>query len=103
MTTEFIDHKMERENDLKKIKDSTHKRKIVVAGPGTGKSYMFGELIEEKRKQGKTNFLAITFIGKLGDALADDLCGLAKTTTMHSYARSFVLDSWRGWTYYPRM
>jgi superfamily I DNA/RNA helicase len=103
MTRTSIDHKTERENDLKKIKDSIHKRKIVVAGPGTGKSHMLGELIKDKRKQGKSNFLAITFIGKLGDALADELCGLAKTTTMHSFARSFVLKHCKGWNYYPRM
>src|SRR3989344_2239664 len=98
-----IDHKTERENDLKKIKDSSHPRKVVVAGPGTGKSHMFGELIKEKQKQGKKNFLAITFIGKLGDALADELCGLAKTATMHGFARGFVLEHFKGWVYYPRI
>lgn len=103
MSNTVIDHKTERESDLSKIKNSSHQRKIVVAGPGTGKSYMFGELIKDRRKKGKTNFLAITFIGKLGDALADDLCGLAKTTTMHSFARSFVLENCKGWTYYPRI
>lgn len=98
-----MDYKTERENDLKKIKESTNRRKVVVAGPGTGKSFLFGELIKEKRKKGKTNFLAITFIGKLGDFLADDLCGLAKTTTMHSFARSFVLEHYKGWNYYPQI
>lgn len=103
MTSVPTDHKTERESDLSKIKNSNHQRKIVVAGPGTGKSYMFGELIKDRRKKGKTNFLAITFIGKLGDALADDLCGFAKTTTMHSFARSFVLENCKGWIYYPRI
>jgi superfamily I DNA/RNA helicase len=98
-----MDHKIERENDLKKIRDSVNPRKVVVAGPGTGKSYLFSELIKEKHKHGKVNFLAITFIGKLGDFLADDLCGLAKTTTMHSFARSFVLDQYKGWNYYPEI
>lgn len=103
MTSATTDHKTERENDLNKIKGSSHPRRVVVAGPGTGKSFMFGELIKEKHREGKTDFLAITFIGKLGDALADDLCGLAKTTTMHSFARSFVLEHCEGWNYYPRM
>lgn len=98
-----IDHKIERGNDVKKIKDSLHPRKVIVAGPGTGKSYLFGEIIKKKRAEGKTNFLAITFIGKLGDALADELCGLARTTTMHSFARSFVREHCKGWNYYPRM
>jgi len=101
MTT--IDYKSEREKDILAIKNSNHPRKIIVAGPGTGKSYLFGELIKERKKKGQTKFLAITFIGKLGDALADDLCGLAGTTTMHGFARKFVLKQYPEWTYYPRI
>jgi hypothetical protein len=88
-----IDHKEERGKDVKRIKDSVHPRKVIVAGPRTGKSFLFSEIIKMKRAEGKVKFLAITFIGKLGDALADDLCGLATTMTMHSFARSFVLDA----------
>lgn len=98
-----IDYKTERSSEVNKIRDSAHPRKIVVAGPGTGKSYLFSELIKKKLSENKTNFLAITFIGKLGDALADDLCGLARTTTMHGFARSFVLEYCKGWNYYPRI
>jgi superfamily I DNA/RNA helicase len=97
-----IDHKTERSRDVANIKNSKHPRKIIVAGPGTGKSFLFGEIIKQKQAEGKTKFLAITFIGKLGDALADDLCGLAKTTTMHSFARAFVFEK-KKWVYYPRM
>ena len=96
-----IDHKAQRAADVKRIKDSKHPRKVVVAGPGTGKSFLFGELIKQKRAEGKTSFKAITFIGKLGDALADDLCGLADTTTMHGLARELVLRQKPGWEYYP--
>ena len=99
----IVDHKTERANDVDNIKNSTHPRKIVVAGPGTGKSFLFSELIKKKLSEGKNNFLAITFIGKLSDALADDLCGLAKTYTLHSFARSFVLNYCKGWIYYPKM
>ncbi|KKQ91537.1 MAG: ATP-dependent DNA helicase UvrD/REP family [Candidatus Woesebacteria bacterium GW2011_GWA2_40_7] len=98
-----IDYKSERTKDTSDILDSTHLKKVVIAGPGTGKSYLFAELIRKKREQGKSDFLAITFVGKLGDSLADDLCGLAKTTTMHSFARDFVLKYCKGWNYYPRM
>jgi superfamily I DNA/RNA helicase len=101
MTT--IDYKKERNNEIDAIKNSSHPRKIIVGGPGTGKSYLFAELIKKKRAEGKTQFLAITFIGKLGDALADDLCGLAETVTMHSFARKFVLEQYRDWSYYPRI
>jgi superfamily I DNA/RNA helicase len=100
----MLDHKAERESDVKKICDSVHPKKIVVAGPGTGKSHLFKELLKKKHSDGSRNFLAVTFIGKLGNALAMDLCGLAKTTTMHSYAREFVLENCpKKWVYYPRI
>lgn len=98
-----MDYKSERSTDVDKIKDSAHPRKVVVAGPGTGKSFLFSELIRKKQSEGKANFLAITFIGKLGDALADDLCGLAETMTMHGFARDFVLHHYNNCQYYPRM
>jgi len=98
-----MDHKKERSNDVEKIKNSNHPRKVIVAGPGTGKSYLFSELIKQKLEEEKNNFLAITFIGKLGDSLADDLCGLARTMTLHGYAREFVLSHCSNWLYYPRI
>ena len=101
-----VDHKAERRNDVERIKESVHPRKVIVAGPGTGKSFLFSEIIKKKRAEGKSKFLAVTFIGKLGDTLADDLCGLATTTTLHSFARGFVLEASvpvKGWKYYPEM
>lgn len=102
-----MDHKTERSDDLNRIKNSDHPRKVVVAGPGTGKSHLFSQLIKKKISEGKNKFLAITFIGKLGDTLADDLCGLAETATMHGFARKFVLntlnDREKEWVYYPNI
>ena len=98
------EHKQEREKDVSKVISSEHLRKIIVAGPGTGKSYLFTELIKQKQKEGKSDFVAITFIGKLGDALADDLCGLAETLTMHGFARKLVLGHCGpDWVYYPKI
>jgi len=99
----MFDHKAEREQDVSKIKTSASLKKVVVAGPGTGKSFLFQELIKAKMAEGKSDFVAITFIGKLGDALADDLCGLAKTMTMHGFARKLVLGQRKGWEYYPKI
>ncbi len=76
-----------RKEDTTKILSSAHKRRVVLAGPGTGKSFLLAEAIKIKRKQGKSKFHAITFIGKLGDSLADDLAGLSRVTTLHSFAR----------------
>ena len=44
------------------------------------------------------------FIGKLGDALADDMAGNAETNTLHGFARRLVLEKYgKGWHYYPDM
>src|SRR5581483_8455376 len=98
-----MDHEIERKKDLASILDSKHPRKVVVAGPGTGKSFLFEQAIKKKKEKGGKSFLAITFIGKLGDALADDLAGLAETMTLHGFARRLVLkNSPVGWEYYPK-
>ena len=91
--TNTTDHKMERSNDSDKILNSEHPRKVVLAGPGTGKTYLFKEAIRKKKEQGGQNFLAITFIGNLSDELADELAGLADTTTLHGFARGLVLEN----------
>lgn len=99
-----MDYKKERDNDVDLIINSSHPRKVVVAGPGTGKSYLFQKAIKNKKENGKTKFIAITFIGKLGDELADDLASLAETMTLHGFARRFVLDKCpNDWRYYPRI
>lgn len=98
-----VDYKKERENDVSEILKSAHPRKIIVSGPGTGKSHLFKKLIKDKKLRGENDFTAITFIGKLGDNLADDLCGLAPTYTMHGYARKLLLDNLNGWSYYPKI
>lgn len=99
-----IDHEKERAKDSDKILKSSHPRKVVLAGPGTGKSFLFKEAIKRKKAQGGHDFLAITFIGNLTDELADDLAGLAETTTLHGFARGFALRNCpAGWEYYPRM
>jgi len=99
-----MDHKQERKKDIDTILISDHSRRVVVAGPGTGKSFLFQEAIKKAKKEGKNSFLAITFIGKLGDVLADDLAGLADTVTLHGFARKVVLENCpKGWEYYPKI
>jgi len=51
-----------RQQYLDAILDSKHPKKLIIAGPGTGKTYTFSEVI--KRAPDKSN-LAITFIRKL--------------------------------------
>lgn len=100
----LIDYKAERDSDVEKIKNSSNTKKVIVAGPGTGKSFLFEQVIKKMRLEGKKRFLAITFVGKLGDYLSDDLAGLAETMTLHGFARQFMLRQCpTDWKYYPKM
>ncbi len=75
----------DQEKDRKKCSDlilnSPAKKKIIVAGAGTGKTFTFQELL--KGKNG--NALALTFINNLADDLENELEGLAKSQTFHGY------------------
>jgi len=48
-----MDHKQERKKDIDTILISDHSRRVVVAGPGTGKSFLFQEAIKKAKKEGK--------------------------------------------------
>jgi len=78
--------KVERETITNKLLSSTSTRKIIVSGPGTGKTYTFKELL--KTKDG--NCLALTFINNLAKKLKDDLGNLAKTCTFHSFCKELL-------------
>ncbi len=73
----------ERERHTSAILSSTSKNKIVVAGPGTGKTHLFKEVLK-----GKTNTLTLTFVNALVEDLSLELCGISDVRTLHSYARS---------------
>ena len=66
------------------IESSSHK-KVVVAGPGTGKTFLFKKVIE-----GKRNALTLTFVNALVEDLSLDLYGMSDVKTLHSFARSVL-------------
>jgi hypothetical protein len=63
------DYKNERDSDVEKILNSFHDRKIVVAGPGTGKSYLFEQIIKKEKENGEWNDKKI--ISKFVDWIPD--------------------------------
>ncbi len=71
---------------LDAILRSSSAKKVVVAGPGTGKTYLFKRMLEEL---GETEHepLIVTFINNLKDELERDLGHLAKVYTFHGYCR----------------
>jgi superfamily I DNA/RNA helicase len=75
------DQEEDRRRYLELIINSPAKRKIIVAGAGTGKNFAFQELL--KRKNGDA--LALTFINNLANDLKNDLDGLAESQAFHGY------------------
>jgi Cdc6-like AAA superfamily ATPase len=81
--TKYAKAQMERDTHLEKVLNSKAKKKIIVGGPGTGKTYLFKKLLEKKN-----NSLALTFVNSLVDDLSLELCGLSEVKTLHGFARS---------------
>jgi superfamily I DNA/RNA helicase len=78
---------LERKSYLDRIISSESRKKIIVAGPGTGKTYTFSKLFESK---GKGKFLALTFIRNLAKSLALELGKDVETRTFHSYCKGVL-------------
>lgn len=79
-------HKRQRYVDA--VLKSSSRKKIVVAGPGTGKTYLFREILKNKKKS-----IALTFINSLVEDLSLELYGLSDVKTLHSFARSALISA----------
>lgn len=79
-------HASKRAEYSQKVLDSSAEQRLVMAGPGTGKSYLFQQVAKSLREQGKENILVLTFINELVKDLAIDMHGLAEVFTLHSFA-----------------
>jgi len=75
----------DRDKYTNAILNSASNKKVVVAGPGTGKTYLFKEILKDKK-----NALTLTFINSLVEDLSLELYGLSEVRTLHSYARSIL-------------
>jgi superfamily I DNA/RNA helicase len=76
-----IDDQEDRKRYSDLIINSSARKKIILAGAGTGKTFTFQELL--KGKNGDA--LALTFINNLAEDLKEDLDGLAESRTFHGY------------------
>lgn len=70
---------------IEKVLASGSARKLVVAGPGAGKTTLFRKVLESMGN-GAHHCLAVTFINNLKDDLERDLGDLAEVSTLHSYS-----------------
>lgn len=87
MTSEEITsaEEIELRAAIDSVMQSTCDKKLVIAGPGTGKTTLFKRMLEAA-PGGEDDRLVLTFINNLRDDLAEDLDGLAKAYTLHSYS-----------------
>ncbi len=94
MTTNGIKaiQEAERKDCLEKLLASKAKRKLIAAGPGTGKTFAFGELLAQRAKEKN---LALTFINKLVDEMKVALGSHAEVKTFHAYCKK-VLHEQKG-------
>lgn len=102
MTTNSEDKYCAIEEESKKhtdaIVESTSRKKIVVAGPGTGKTYLFKKIIE-----GKNNTLTLTFVNALVEDLSLELYGISDVKTLHSFARSTLSSNIGAVKIFPKL
>jgi superfamily I DNA/RNA helicase len=83
--TKYSDAQAKRSQHVRDILDSASRKKVIVAGPGTGKTFLFREIL-----QGKANCLTLTFVNALVEDLSLELNGLSDVRTLHSFARNLL-------------
>lgn len=76
----------ERAHYTQAILESDAPKRLIVAGPGTGKTYTFQRALEDIEGEA----IALTFINNLADELSDDLQGLAEARTFHSFCKALL-------------
>lgn len=95
----------ESRDSIEKILVSDHKNKLVVGGPGTEKTFLFKNIIENLPKN--THILVITFINNLVDDLEKQLSKISdrdiEVRTLHSFCKSFLLREIHKYEYFPEL
>src|ERR1039458_9582859 len=79
--------KSERKRCLDNILASKARRKLIAAGPGTGKTHTFREMLAQRAGD---NNLALTFINKLADEMKSVLGKNAEVKTFHAYCKKVL-------------
>lgn len=90
------DQQIDRHAYTQIIIDSTAAKKVIVAGPGTGKTTTF-ELI--LKQSGTPNNLVLTFINRLVNDLNCRLSDLAKVCTLHKFCMGIFNRQFPDWVH----
>jgi len=84
MGNEWEGEEAELEAAITRILRSSSRKRLVVAGPGTGKTRLFRRILEPA-DSGPDRLLVLTFNRSLSEDLEAELDGLARVHTLHSY------------------
>src|SRR5947209_3929839 len=74
---------------VERVLRSTSRKKLVIAGPGTGKTALFKKLLETANGD-ENSRIVLTFINNLKTDLENTLSGSAKVFTLHGYCQSLL-------------
>lgn len=98
---EYIDlQKKERAEILKNILESKDKKKLIVAGAGTGKTFTFSEIL--KKNPDGTN-IAMTFIRLLRNEMLSSLGSFSEVRTFHEFCKKVLHERKGGFILFPRL
>lgn len=77
---------------IARVIESPSRKKLVVAGPGTGKTTLFRLMLEELKGDSDRR-LVLTFINNLRKDLEKDLSEFARVYTLHSYCLGLLYSN----------
>lgn len=85
---DFLTNQSEkRQHYLDLILSSSARKKIIVAGPGTGKTHTFKSVLEKTQSN---NNLALTFINNLVEDMFKKIGGIAEVKTFHAFCKKIL-------------
>ncbi len=90
----------ERERYLDLILESDSKKKLIVAGPCTGKTYTFKQILKHL---GPGNYLILSFIRKLVDDIAIEMGDMAEVKTFHAFCKRILHEQQGKVDIYPKL
>jgi hypothetical protein len=79
----------ELKNAVDRVISSASRKKLVVAGPGTGKTTLFRKLLESSKGE-KSDRLVLTFLNGLKKELEEKLSDLGEVFTFHGYCHMLL-------------
>src|SRR5262245_54854973 len=79
----------ELKDAVDRVVDSASVKKLVIAGPGAGKTFLFKKLLEAQGGK-QDQRLVITFVNNLKNDLEASLGDKAQVFTLHGYCQSLL-------------